>query len=252
MRLIHVIENGLADDGVVFVRSEQYVLDYRDYMDSVDIHAIGMTETLKDRDIVPVFCLKECGFLTTVFARKNSRWHMEAMKKNSHEYSFYDIQRSKDLSSQAGDHFVRRNVKKIVDKGLKPLIIGESDQWFDRFIKPSIEGLNSPLMYSDDAFKKISDDDLKKAVENHKPDVVIFCSSWKNAVHEKRIREKIMADTEFPLRTQYWFPVTFLHTKMVGNPDPIFLKPLYCPDDVNDGVGSRKPFSYFIQKGKAS
>lgn len=252
MRLIHVIEKSLAKDGVVFVRSEQYVRDYRDFMDSVDIHAIGMTETLKARDIVPVFCIKECGFLTTVFARKDSRWHKESMNNSQPEFTFSNIQRSIDLSTQAGVHFVERNVQTLVEKGLKPLIIGDGDQWFNRFFKPFLEKMNTPLLYTDASFQESSTDDLKKAIAAHKPDVVVFCSSWKNAVHEKRIKEEIMTDTEFPLRTQYWFPVAFLHTAMVGGPDPVFLKPLFGPEDVNGGVGQRKPLSFFQMKGQKS
>jgi hypothetical protein len=139
-----------------------------------------------------------------------------------------------------------------VEKGLKPLIIGEGDQWFDRFFKPFLSQMNSPLLYTDTAFQNGSAEDLKNSINPYKPDVVVFCSPSKNAVNEKKIQEEIMADTQFPLRTQYWFPVTFLYTTMVGNPDPVFSKALYGPGDVDDAAGNRKPQSFFQVKGQVS
>ena len=61
-----------------------------------------------------------------------------------------------------------------------------------------------------------------------------------------------MKDTEFPLRTQYWFPVAFLYTTMVGNPDPVFSKPLHDPGDMNGGADKRKSQSFFQMKGQNS
>jgi hypothetical protein len=49
LRLIHCIDRGLADDGIVYVRGELYGIDPRDFFNVLDLHSHEIVVLLRER-----------------------------------------------------------------------------------------------------------------------------------------------------------------------------------------------------------
>lgn len=229
-RLIHAIDTGLADNGLVYVRSEQHFIDPRDYFDSVDLHGIGMTDVLWERGFVAAYCKVECAFLTTVFVRKGSFWHEKAKASQDEDFCFHEIDNAHDLSARAGENFVRQHLRRLASLGLRTAVIGEGHQ-FHKYFGKEVALINQTKGFTEEETISASDENLGADLVAYDPKVVVIFSHDLEAL-EQKVR-RVMANRQFPLRKHYWYPVMFMFDTLIGNPDPLFDKEVYTMADVD-------------------
>jgi hypothetical protein len=230
LRLVYAIDKGLADDGVVYVRSEQYYTDARDFFDSVDLHGLGMTNVLSEKGLVPVYCKTECAYLTVVYARNGSHWHKKAKGMKDPDYGFHEFNNVSDQGFKAGQNYVCRHLQQTADLRLRTVIIGDPGSFHDSFKKCAKE-IRKPLLLSEQEVNAMGDDELRKILLEFNPQNVIISSHSCGAM-EGRIRNLLQQQIEFRLRCHYWYPIVFLFTDMIGRPDPVFDQDIHVLADL--------------------
>ena len=90
LRLMDTVKKSLSDEGIFYVRSELGIWQSKNYFDAIDFHAIDPVIELKKNDIVPIHFEFEASFMTTVFARKNSKIYNKHKSKISKKDSKVD------------------------------------------------------------------------------------------------------------------------------------------------------------------
>jgi len=229
MRLMRIIEKGLAQDGILYLRSELTVIDPYDFFDAVDLHAIDPVKLLGGNGIVPVYSILDCAYLATVFAREDSSHHKKALKSGLSENCFTEAKRAVDISTVAGSNFVKRHFENAAKSGKKVAMIGDlidfvklhvKTQDYKNLLKHTFGGFFDKHMYTEKQFMEPDNDSLLKQFCEYSPDIIIISSYQYEAIEEKI--KRILPNREYTVRRQYWFPVVFLYGKSVLRTDDIF------------------------------
>lgn len=231
LRLVNVFSKGLADDGIIYVRSELTAFDTKDYFDAVDLHGLDIIEIFRDKGIVPVFCKYESAFLTTVFARVGSAHHKNALASKAPENSFTDVSKGTEASAKAAAHFVERTAQSVAALGRRTALVGKDTQFFDQFISPAVGRIGVKEIFSENAFLGDNKEDTKKRLADFRPEVIIVASQQLYAI-EAELRAMI-PDTPFPLRRHYWYPVSFLYKESGNGTDRLFDKTIHTAEDMD-------------------
>ncbi|NLW87046.1 MAG: hypothetical protein GXY38_09255 [Planctomycetes bacterium] len=222
MRLIRVVEKSLSPDGIFYVRSELTWGDTRDFCDSTDLHGIPLPEQLRSRGIYPVWCAYTCGYLTTVFARKGSKYWKAAKESKDPDNQFINLTSAGEISELAGRNHIHRCAAELQAAGQRTLFIKSqtSEEW--SFIEPMVErkGLAD--------FRIINEADILgdacgctiEQIAKYDPQAVVLVSQQYPQI-ESLLAQKLPTMT-FPIRRYYWYPVVFLHRRSIKGADALF------------------------------
>jgi len=231
LRLIATIDQCLARDGVVYARSEQHIIDTRDYFDAVDLHGIEMVKELHNRGIVPVWCEYVSGYLTTVFARVGSSHYKAARKSVDSRQKFTDFNNSHDLSAKAGENYLKRCSEQLCDLKGKVALIGKGDHFYSMFLKPLEGKVASGLIISEREITGDGQSEAIKKISSFKPDAVAIASQQYPMI--EGLIKQALEGTEFKFRQYYWYPVVILRKDTELGVDTVFEKPILYPSDLD-------------------
>ncbi len=232
MRLVNVVEKSLSRNGVFYVRSELTWGDTRDFCDSTDLHGISLVDEMLNRRIHPVWCAYTSGFLTTVFARKDSRYWHETRESADPDCRFLDITSSQELSRRAGQNHLHRCARELEAANPPTLMIRSGNEYDQMFVDPLIERKQLSCL------KTMKDVDLLgggaaaalKQIAAFNPQAVVIASQQYPAIEAIIARE--LPGLNLPIRRYYWYPVVFLYSSSIKGADKIFDSEIMSIEDV--------------------
>ena len=241
LRFMRIAEKSLADDGVLYLRSEVTVIDPYDFFDAVDLHAIDPIKLLSEKGIVPIYSVLECAYLTTVFAREGSTHHKKALASKAPENSFTGMSKARDISVRAGSNFVKHYFEEVSKSEGKVAMIGDMIDFakvhvktldFKNLIKSAFNNMFGKHAYNESSFLGAGDEPQLKKFCEYDPEIIVI-SSYQYPVIEEKLKQ-ILPDSDYALRRQYWFPVVFLYKKSIVPTDEIFEKSIMGINDIEE------------------
>ncbi|HDZ20218.1 hypothetical protein LCGC14_0018180 [marine sediment metagenome] len=249
LRLVNCVDKSLARDGILYVRSELTIGDTRDYMDAVDLHGIALLDELHKRKIVPVWCRFISGYLTTVFARVDSREFKNAKKSGDPDNQFHHFSKSMHISAKAAENYLQRSAAALVEADCKTVIICSEDQYGGPFLKrlvkaaiklpktnaysatlKSIEGLSETREYAAADILGPNQKRILNEIKAYDPQAIVIASQQYPAIEP--LLSQAMPNRSFALRRYYWYPVVFLHRNSLSGADAVFNRPILSPEDL--------------------
>jgi len=233
MRLIHCIDRGLADDGIVYVRGELNAVDPRDFFDAIDLHSYEIVPLLRQRGIVPIHCEHDT-YLTTVFAREGSAPHRAARARGERDLTA--AQSGRDLVLDAGRSFVLAKLQQFAADGWRAVAIGdEGETFFEELVRPALPKLAAAQVLSAAAMTA-GDADQRRKIREFDADVVIICSH--DGVRIQALVQDMLGREQFPLQLHYSYPIFFLIRDRRVRREAIFDQPIRTAADI---PGARPP-----------
>jgi hypothetical protein len=233
LRLTRLIDKTLAPDGIVYVRSELIMMSTADFFDAVNLHGRDIVSILSAMGIIPVYCKYESNYMTTIFARKGSTHHKNALASNAPEHSFMKVNKAMTVSWRTSWHFMRRTLHEIRVNKSKVIFIG-GNYLISRFLFSIVGlGINEKVIYSEKSFMEDKTKGFHDGLKKFNPDAVVILSrKWPAIKHQVEV---IFGDI-FSLRRHHLFPVIFMQLNGRKREDLIFTKPIFgLKDLVDDG-----------------
>jgi hypothetical protein len=230
LRLLHCAEKGLKDDGVLYLRSEIFVTDPRDFFDAVDLHAMEVVELLAERGFVPVSC-KFHTYLTTVFARVGSKHYNAAKASDASDTQFLNITDNREMSERAAQDFTRRQMSEIATSGRRVVVAGGPNSFFDDFVTPVLAQMgdnakvfNELDLVGPDAEKLVTE------IKQFQPEIVVIPSHLLGAIEP--LITGAFPEGHFPIRQHYFFPIVYFFTEECSRRSSIFDNELKTAIDI--------------------
>jgi hypothetical protein len=233
-RLVAAAARCLADDGILYVRSELAILFPKGWWETRDLHGIDIVEVLRASGLVPVFCSYQCCYQTTVFARVGSAHHARAQASDAPEAAFYDLPRASDTKPLAGRHFVRRQLDTIADARLRVLASGRGFEVFESEVAPLLPRMAETLVLDDDVDPL--DATISARIREFNPDVLVVAAPDCPPVAE---RMRAAAGGTFELFLHHVTPVCFSYRRFPREAEPGLLAPVRVPGDLERNRGER-------------
>lgn len=219
-RLLEFVDLSLADEGVVVVRSELTWGDVRDYWNTVDLHGIELLIELRNIGLVPVQSENLGGYLTTVFARRDSSHVMK-------EVETFEIESSKELTLYAAEQYLKKHLKKVIAANRETLILGDDNPLYQKFKGIELANLNHFNALPEEAIDQLS---LYSRALAQAEVVVVYSESCRSYAKCLKLKEGIEAITEqkFEIMRAYpFYGVVIFSQSFLSDIEPSFLTPIY-------------------------
>jgi hypothetical protein len=226
-RFMRCVDRGLADDGIFYLRSEISSSDWRDFQGAIDLHGTNLVGLLRDKGIVPISCEYDT-YLTTVFARRDSKPHREALAKSETAKELQEATENMDLSRGAAYRYLKRRIGELVTGNSRIAAFGGGASVFETMVRPELQGLhNVPLIVPTAA----NDDALRERLLAFDPDALIIAGGDLGA--QENNLKAMLGDNTFTLRFCQLLPVVILVRDRCSRANPLFSKPIFKPADID-------------------
>lgn len=226
-RFMRCVERGLADDGIFYLRSEISSSDWRDFQGAVDLHGTNLVGLLQDKGIVPIHCEYDT-YLTTVFARRGSQPHRDALASSETARELDKASENIDLSRGAAYRYLKRRIGEVIANGQRIAAFGGGANVFETMVRPELKGLSQdPLIVPTAA----NSEELHQQLLAYDPDALIIAGGDLGA--QEANLKAMLGEGTYTLRFSQLLPVVILLRDRCSRANPIFSKAIYRPSDID-------------------
>jgi hypothetical protein len=241
-RLIAVARHCLADEGVLYVRSELAIPFPKGYFESLDLHGLDIVDVLAAEGIVPVYCSYQSAFQTTVFARVGSSHYRKAKNSSAPECQFVDLRRAMETTVLAGRHYAQMQLRRIAAEGTRVVLSGRGFDMFESLITPFLDRIPNKLVL--DYGEDLSSPRVAERIRQFGPEAVVAA-----APNFFQVADQIRAAAggDFAITLHHVMPMCYSYRQLPNAPEPALLKPLYVAGDIDANRG--EPRRVFVPDG---
>lgn len=231
-RLLEFVQLSLADEGIVVVRSELTWGDIKDYWNTIDLHGIELFIELNKIDILPIYTESLGGYLTTVFARKDSQQYRNNIENQP---TLQAIDTSRDLTLLAARNYVYKHIESVINANRKTLVIGHDTPLFEQFMGQELSALPSSTLQKESFLDHLNDN--VKSIDEAEV-IVLYSERFRSYARCLEIKANLqqLSNVEFEILRAYpFYGVVVLSKAFLKEVEPLLLSPIYDHSNLPKG-----------------